>query len=563
METQTFDGLGIKAEIMAVLNKLHFTVPTPIQSQAIPVAIQGSDVIGIAQTGTGKTLAFGVPAIQSLLASGGTALIILPTRELALQVDESLSPIFRSFNLRSAVLIGGANMNKQISDLKAGPRIIVSTPGRLIDHLERKTLSLSKVSILVLDEADRMLDMGFEPQIRRILQQVPKERQTMLFSATMPKEIVSIANQYMKSPLRVEVAPAGTATDNVTHEIFFVRDGSKLPLLENVLKSHDGSILIFTRTKFGAKKLAFAIRKLGFTSTEIHSNRSQAQRVAALEGFKQGKYKIMVATDIAARGIDVKGIELVINYDLPDCPEDYVHRIGRTGRAENLGHAISFATPAQLSDIRSIERLIKKQLPVSKVPENLTLNPALLASAPQRGESRDGSRGRGEHRSRGESRGRTASGSRYGSDRDRDRGRRGDRREDRHNAGPSQSYAEKGRDFYKEMNAGVLDSNGYMRSGNTTASWDPVMDFGDSRFEGSGRKPFGKFESPTKEKKRPFGLRGTNRSDHDNRDAGRRGHRTDEGRKPAEHGRKFEGNKRGKRAPFSRAPKQSPVHSSR
>ncbi|MDD3006738.1 MAG: DEAD/DEAH box helicase [Candidatus Pacebacteria bacterium] len=413
METKTFNELGIKPEILEILNKLKFTIPSPIQSQAIPVAIEGNDVIGIAQTGTGKTLAFGVPTIQKLMTSQGTALIILPTRELALQVDEALSKIGRFFNLRSAVLIGGQNMNKQLRDLKTNPRIIVSTPGRLIDHLERKTVRLDNVKILVLDEADRMLDMGFAPQIKRILQEVPAERQTMLFSATMPAEIVSIANRYMKTPLRVEVAPAGSAADNVTHEIFFVKEGSKLALLESIVKERKGSILVFSRTKHGAKRIAFALRKMTFTSTEIHSNRTLAQRVAALEGFKKGRYQVMVATDIAARGIDVKGIEVVVNYDLPDSPEDYVHRIGRTGRAEELGHAISFATPRQLHDIRIIERLIKKQLPVSPLPELLKLDASIMEGMPERGERRD--HGEGGRSFRGESRGRSASGSRYGS----------------------------------------------------------------------------------------------------------------------------------------------------
>lgn len=371
MEKQTFDGLNVRPEILEVLSGLHFAVPTPIQRQAIPVATQGKDVIGIAQTGTGKTLAFGIPAIQRLLSSGGTALIILPTRELAIQVDESLGRIARNFNLRSAVLIGGQNMNKQIHDLKAGPRIIVSTPGRLIDHLERKTLRLDRVSILILDEADRMLDMGFAPQVERIMREVPKNRQTMLFSATMPAEILNLANHHMKTPLRVEVAPAGSTADNVTHEIFFVKETSKSTLLENILKEQEKSVLIFSRTKFGAKRIAFAVRKMGHASTEIHSNRTLSQRMAALSGFKHGKYKVMVATDIAARGIDVKGIGLVINYDLPACPEDYVHRIGRTGRAEDFGHAISFATPRQAHEVRAIERLIKKQLPVSKLPHDI------------------------------------------------------------------------------------------------------------------------------------------------------------------------------------------------
>jgi ATP-dependent RNA helicase RhlE len=412
METQTFEGLGIAPRIMEVLRKLRFTVPTPIQRQAIPVAMTGSDVIGIAQTGTGKTLAFGIPTIQRLMTSQGTALIILPTRELALQVDESLENIGRNFNISSAVLIGGQNMEKQIRQLKNNPRLIISTPGRLIDHLERKTVRLNSVEILILDEADRMLDMGFEPQIKRILQSVPEKRQTMLFSATMPTEIIGIANRYMKTPLRVEVAPAGSATENVTHEIFFVKEASKMALLETILKEHSGSVLIFSRTKHGAKRITRDLLHRGYNAAEIHSNRTLAQRMRALEGFKKGKFQVLVATDIAARGIDVKGIELVINYDLPDQPEDYVHRIGRTGRADALGHAISFATPKQAYDVRTIEKLIKKELPVSELPESLRTE---ITQSDLFSENRNKSRGSGMRRNFPPSRSHrhSASGNRY------------------------------------------------------------------------------------------------------------------------------------------------------
>ena len=369
MTQTTFDGLGIAPKILEILDRLHFTVPTPIQSQSIPTALSGKDIMGIAQTGTGKTLAFGVPMIQRLATSGGTGLIILPTRELALQVDETINKISKGLNIKTAVLIGGQNMNRQIGLLRGKPDIIIVTPGRLVDHLERKTINLSKTSVLVLDEADRMLDMGFAPQIKKILLSVPKERQTMLFSATMPSNIIQIAKTYMRLPVRVEVAPSGSAAANVTHEIFIVRRESKLALLETVLKEYNGSTLIFSRTKFGAKKIAHAIRKMGYTASEIHSNRSLHQRLRALSGFKKGAYQFLVATDIAARGIDVTNIELILNFDLPDNTEDYVHRIGRTGRAGHSGHAISFAMPNQKYDIKMIERLIKKQLPISKLPD--------------------------------------------------------------------------------------------------------------------------------------------------------------------------------------------------
>lgn len=368
MTQTTFDGLGIAPKILEILDSLKFTVPTPIQYQSIPTALAGKDIVGIAQTGTGKTLAFGIPMIQRLASSKGKGLIILPTRELALQVNESLEKIGKPLGLRTAVLIGGENMGKQIRDIRNNPHIIVATPGRLVDHMTQRTINLNSVSILVLDEADRMLDIGFAPQIKRILQNVPQDRQTMLFSATMPPQIVALANSYMKLPIRVEVAPSGTAAANVTHEIFFVNRESKTDLLESLLKEYKGSALVFSRTKFGAKRITSAVIKMGHTAAEIHSNRSLSQRVQALNGFKKGTYRVLVATDIAARGIDVANIELVINFDLPENPEDYVHRIGRTGRAGHEGHAISFATPSQRFDIKAIERLIKKQLPVSPLP---------------------------------------------------------------------------------------------------------------------------------------------------------------------------------------------------
>lgn len=371
--TGSFANLGIAPRILEILDKHKFVTPTPIQQQSIPTAISGKDLMGIAQTGTGKTLAFGIPMIQRLAQSGGKSrgLIVLPTRELALQVNESLKKIGGSLGLKTAILIGGEAMGKQLRALRTNPHIIIATPGRLIDLLEQKNVDLSKVHILVLDEADRMLDMGFEPQIKKVLAQLPRERQTLLFSATMPNEIVKIANTYLKTPLRIEVAPAGSAVKSVTQEIFFVDRNQKLSLLKSVLNQYKGSVLVFSRTKHGAKKIARDIRNMNETSTEIHSNRTLNQRLEALQGFKLGKYRVLVATDIAARGIDVAGIQLVVNYDLPDNAEDYVHRIGRTGRGSLTGHAISFATPDQRRDVALIERVIRKSLPVSKTPESL------------------------------------------------------------------------------------------------------------------------------------------------------------------------------------------------
>jgi ATP-dependent RNA helicase RhlE len=370
MNTPDFRGLGIAPNILGVLDALNFTEPTPIQHQTIPAGIEGKDMIGIAQTGTGKTLAFGVPMIQHCLA-GKLGLVVLPTRELAIQVEEVLKTVGGKLGIRTAVLIGGENMGKQISAIRRGPQIVIGTPGRIIDHLERKTLNLSLANVLVLDEADRMLDMGFAPQLKKILDSVAKERQTLLFSATMPENIVGLAKSYMQFPLRVEVAPQGTAAERVEQELFFVQKIDKPKLLEKVLNDYRGSILVFSRTKHGARKIAASVRYMNHSAAELHSDRSLGQRKEALEGFKNGKYRVLVATDIAARGIDVKNIELVLNYDLPENPEDYVHRIGRTGRAGSAGKAISFATPDQRGDVYSIERLIRSTLPLSKLPENM------------------------------------------------------------------------------------------------------------------------------------------------------------------------------------------------
>lgn len=393
-----FYGLGIAPKLLEILERNKYTVPTPIQQKSIPLAIEGKDVMGIAQTGTGKTLAFCIPMIQRLASEKGSGLVILPTRELALQVNEEFQKIGRAVGLRSVVLIGGASMYNQMSELRRRPHVIIATPGRLLDHLNQKTVHLEDVCVLVMDEADRMLDMGFEPQIKRILQSVPAERQTMLFSATMPSKIVLIASHYMKLPVRVEIARAGTAAEKVIQEVFVVRKEDKSRLLEKVLTEYHGSTLVFTRTKHGARKLALTVRSMGHAATEIHSNRSLAQRREALEGFKKGKYRVLVATDIAARGIDVKAIELVVNFDLPDNAEDYVHRIGRTGRAGQSGHAMLFAMPDQGRDVREIEKLTRTMLPIAKLPELPPARPG-QAYLPDEDDRRGGRPQRNDRRS--------------------------------------------------------------------------------------------------------------------------------------------------------------------
>lgn len=365
-----FGGLGIAPNVLDVLRYLKFKSPTPIQYKAIPAAIEGKDLIGIAQTGTGKTLAFGIPMIQRILQErDGIGLIVAPTRELAMQINDVLMRLGNSMGVKTAVLIGGVSLYYQKQMIYKNPHIYVGTPGRIIDHLRQRNIDFRRVKILVLDEADRMFDMGFAPQINTILQALPKDRQTMLFSATMPDGIAKIAVTHMRLPVRVEIQPAGTAAQNVEHELFFARKDQKHFLLNKLLSEYKGSVLVFSRTKFGARKICRDIRNMGHAAAEIHSNRSLLQRKEALEGFKFGRYKVLVATDIASRGIDVKGIELVLNYDLPENAEDYIHRIGRTGRAGMAGKAVSFVAPDQSYKIKEIERLTRFALPVSQVSD--------------------------------------------------------------------------------------------------------------------------------------------------------------------------------------------------
>ncbi len=388
----SFSGLGIAPRILETLTRLKLTVPTPIQAKSIPVALEGPDLLGIAQTGTGKTLAFTIPMVQRLAQNQNSrGLILVPTRELALQVEKTVREIAQPFGMRSVVLIGGASMYNQVGELRRNPTIIIATPGRLMDHLEQRTADVSATRVLVLDEADRMLDMGFQPQVERILKTVPKDRQTMLFSATMPESILKLTTSYLKLPTRIEIAPQGTAADRVSQELFIVRQDAKERLLMHILEAHAGSVLLFIRTKHQARKLTRNLRDRGFTAAEIHSERTLGQRKEALEGFKSGRYRLLVATDIAARGIDVKGIELVLNYDLPDDMDNYIHRIGRTGRAGREGKAISFATPDQGGDVHQIERLMKKPLEVRTHPD---VEPARFdqrsGGGPSRGPQRGG-----------------------------------------------------------------------------------------------------------------------------------------------------------------------------
>jgi len=370
---QDFKSLGVSADILSVLKNLKLDTPTPIQIKSIPIALSGQDMVGVAQTGTGKTFAFGIPMIERLLLEPGQGLVLLPTRELAMQVDENLRKLGSRLGLRTAALIGGQAIGSQVQALKRNPHIFICTPGRLIDHLKRGWVKLDYIKVLVLDEADRMFDMGFAPQIEEIMKRIPKKRQTMLFSATMPRPILRLASTHMQMPVHIEVAPSGTTVECVDQEVYVMRKEDKYLQLEKILREYKGSVLVFSRTKHGAKHLANNLKQSRHEVAEIHSNLSFNQRKESMAGFKSRKYRILIATDIAARGIDVSDIELVVNYDLPDDSEDYVHRIGRTARAGTQGKAISFATPDQWKDIRDIERLINKKLPLKKFAELETI----------------------------------------------------------------------------------------------------------------------------------------------------------------------------------------------
>ncbi len=364
MSEPTFFTSGIRGPILEVLKQRSITTPTPIQIQAIPVLLKGEDLIGIAQTGTGKTLAFLLPLLQRLTQQPGRVLIVVPTRELAYQVDEVCRWFTRPLRIYSAVIIGGAGMQQQIDALRRNPHIIIATPGRLIDHLERQTIHLATVNYLVLDEADRMFDMGFAPQIQTILKHMPtaEQRQTALFSATMPPAIGTLVKKYMHTPVSVEIATSGTTAAGVKQEMIIVDKAHQEAALFELLQNQKETILIFTRTKYKAKTITRHLRDQGYRAEELHSNRSLHQRKQAVAAVQSKRSQILVATDIAARGIDIAHLGMVINYDLPDNPEDYVHRIGRTGRAGRIGRSVSLVLSDQNQELRRIQQLIDVQI---------------------------------------------------------------------------------------------------------------------------------------------------------------------------------------------------------
>jgi ATP-dependent RNA helicase RhlE len=385
----TFSDFGLAAPIQKALATEGYTTPTPIQTQAIPHVMQGRDLCGIAQTGTGKTAAFALPILHRLAANpkapqprGCRVLVLSPTRELASQIAESFQAYGRNLRLTTTVIFGGVPLGKQERVMAGGVDVCVATPGRLLDLIDRRSLSLRDVEILVLDEADQMLDLGFIHALKRIVTLLPKARQTLFFSATMPKTIESLADQYLRDPVKVSVTPVATTAERVEQQVIFVPQQQKQALLTAVLRDPAiERVLVFTRTKHGADKVVRALEKAGVESAAIHGNKSQSQRERALGAFKTGHCRVLVATDIAARGIDVEAVTHVINFELPNVPESYVHRIGRTARAGAAGLAISFCNEEERAYLKDIEKLTRSRVPVAPLPKDL---PVLAAPEPDR-----------------------------------------------------------------------------------------------------------------------------------------------------------------------------------
>jgi ATP-dependent RNA helicase RhlE len=378
----TFADLQLSDVSLRSVDRAGFEHPTPIQARAIPPALEGRDVIGIAATGTGKTAAFLLPILERLSGKTGTrALVLAPTRELALQIGDELVRFARGRRVRGAVVIGGVGMGAQAQALRDGHEVIVATPGRLVDHLAQGNARLDRIEILVLDEADRMLDMGFKPQLTRILQKLPRARQTLLFSATTAGEVGEFSRSHLHDPVQVEVSRSGTTAARAEQRVFLCDQEEKLPLLLTLLAEDPLSTLVFTRTKRRADRVFKGVQRAGHKVARIHADRSQGQRRQALDGFKDGFYRVLVATDIAARGIDVTDIGHVVVFDLPHVPEDYVHRVGRTARAGAAGRASTFCSPEETGLLHDVERLTRAQLPRAEVPRESELFKAEIARA--------------------------------------------------------------------------------------------------------------------------------------------------------------------------------------
>jgi len=398
----SFSSLGLSDEIVRAVTEHGYTVPTPIQLQAIPTVLMGGDLMGGAQTGTGKTAGFTLPILHRLSTSGDKtppgghapirALMLTPTRELAAQVEESVRTYGKYVKLKSMVMFGGVNINPQIQRLRSRVDILVATPGRLLDHLQQKTVDLSHVEILVLDEADRMLDMGFIRDIKRVLAVLPKHRQNLLFSATFSDEIKALADGLLNKPVLIEVARRNVTADTVAQKVYKVDRERKRELLTHLIKEHNWhQVLVFTRTKHGANKLSEQLTKEGIPALAIHGNKSQAARTRALSEFKSGSLQVLVATDIAARGIDISELPHVVNFELPNVPEDYVHRIGRTGRAGSEGEAVSLVCVDEKKLLADIERLIKREIPEVVVP-GFEPDPSIKAEPILNGQNKGGQR---------------------------------------------------------------------------------------------------------------------------------------------------------------------------
>jgi ATP-dependent RNA helicase RhlE len=370
-ERVAFGALGLSKAVLSAVSDAGYSSPTPIQQQAIPLVLKGRDIMGLAQTGTGKTAAFTLPIVNRLIDGPRRtrALVLTPTRELCVQVEESVRKYSKHSELSVVSVYGGVPLDPQQKALRAGVDIVVATPGRLIDHLERQNVVFDDLEVLVLDEADRMLDMGFAPQINRIVAEVPTYRQTLLFSATMPPEVEALARKYLRKPVVVQVGRRSAAASTVTHAVYPVSRERKSSLLAQLLAGDKlDSVLVFTRTKHGADRVVRHLEREGIEATAMHADKTQPQRTRALEDFKSGKVRVLVATDIAQRGLDISGISHVINYDVPQQAEDYVHRIGRTGRAAQEGDAFTFMAPDEIAMVRQIERMLGQPIPRISVP---------------------------------------------------------------------------------------------------------------------------------------------------------------------------------------------------
>ena len=480
----SFDSLGLSADILRAVAEQGYSEPTPVQRQAIPVVLSGRDLMASAQTGTGKTAGFTLPVLQ-LLSSGNPhvkgrrpvrALILTPTRELAAQVGENVAAYSKYLNLRSLVVFGGVSINPQMMKLRGGVDVLVATPGRLLDLEHQNAVDLSKVEILILDEADRMLDMGFIHDIRRVLAKLPAKRQNLLFSATFSDDIKSLASKLLHNPEEVEVARRNTASEQVTQHVHFVDKKRKRELLSHLIgQGNWQQVLVFTRTKHGANHLVEQLNKDGITASAIHGNKSQGARTRALSDFKSGNIRVLVATDIAARGIDIEELPHVVNYELPNVPEDYVHRIGRTGRAAAVGEALSLVCVDEHKLLRDIERLLKREIPRMAI-DGYEPDPSIKAEPIVNGRQQRGGAGGG--------RGRGAPGQRNGGGRNAGGHRGGNQGESRHQGearrqgGDARRSAENG-ESRNTFGNGERRRQG--RAGNTA---------GASRSEGNNGKPY-------------------------------------------------------------------------